>query len=272
MSQLSPHTPISSPLVVQTPQTPLPQQPALRPAQFPVEVLWTLEDCRHDEDAAPTAANPARPPMDRAIRHADGTTISLEEWNAIRATARQIQSHLFALPIPTDALSRHQSTIRRGRGRKAAPLSKPKRTKTNICTWYLAQWRQGVERLEREHPVVGLCALHWKADHVIGNALMSLTQRGRSGARTDVDESGGDTEGNTDTDNDKCLSVTLSQTRTTQAPILKALRQPRIPSKRRSPPPAEGSSKRRRHGKGKAGPEDRQGKFSHLYIYCSNTV
>jgi hypothetical protein len=75
-----------------------PAQPAIRPSQYPFEVLWLLEGCQQDPTVGVTESNKSRPAMDRAIRHPDGRMVCDVEWNAIKASARLIVHELASLP------------------------------------------------------------------------------------------------------------------------------------------------------------------------------
>lgn len=77
-------------------------QPATRPPEYPLEILWSLEDCKTDPDVNVSKSNVSRPSMERAIRHADGNMITASEWAAIKATARMVKGDLLALPLPRD--------------------------------------------------------------------------------------------------------------------------------------------------------------------------
>src|ERR1700720_2663749 len=83
-------------------------QPTTRLSHYPVEVLWTLKDCKDDPDVRTTSTNTSRPPMEWAIRHEDGTMISLGEWAAIKATAHPVKVELLALPDPRDQRAKGQ--------------------------------------------------------------------------------------------------------------------------------------------------------------------
>jgi len=61
-------------------------QPALHPSQYPVKVLWSLQDYQDDPDVNMPDSNKSCSPMDKAICHTDGRMISTEEWNAIKAS------------------------------------------------------------------------------------------------------------------------------------------------------------------------------------------
>jgi hypothetical protein len=77
-------------------------QPVTRPSNYPVEVLWSLDDCRDDPDIHMSATNTSRPPLEQAIHHSDGTMITTSEWAAIKATARMVKSDLLSLPPSRD--------------------------------------------------------------------------------------------------------------------------------------------------------------------------
>jgi hypothetical protein len=125
-----------------------------RPSQYPVEVLWHLEDCKADEDITATPGNISRPSMLEAIRHQDGRMISSAEYSAIRGSASMIKRELLLLPKPRD---------RRAQGRR--------KTKAYFRTWHPEEWQKALRKLEGQQPLLALCAAHWKADHVIGAAL-----------------------------------------------------------------------------------------------------
>lgn len=76
---------------------PLRPQSAIRPPQYPLKILWTLEDCRDDPTVNVTEANKSCPLMERAVHHADGRMVSTSEYNAIKTLARMIKSELWQL-------------------------------------------------------------------------------------------------------------------------------------------------------------------------------
>ena len=120
-----------------------------------MEVLWTLEDCKHDPNIRMTPSNASRPRMEYAIRHEDGTMISSGEWLVIKATARSVKADLLSLGPPTSTRAKDQ----------------PK-TKIYFRTHFLTQWNAALEKMETQQPLLALCAAHWKADHVLGNTLL----------------------------------------------------------------------------------------------------
>jgi hypothetical protein len=143
-------------------------QPATRPSRYPVEILWTLEDCKDDPDVRTSPTNMSRPPMEQAIRHTDGTMISLGEWAAIKATGRLVKMDLLSLPLPRD---------RRAKGQK--------KTKTYFRTFYRTEWDAAIDKMESQQPLLALCAAHWKADHVLGNTLLVPIATGDTGDESD---------------------------------------------------------------------------------------
>lgn len=133
-------------------------QPALRPPQYPFEVLWNLEDCQRDADMNLKDANKSRPSMDRAIRHPDGTMISDSEWSAIKASSRRIANELSALP-------------------DSSRQSRMQRTKMFYRTHHAKEWTRAILRLEAEQPLLNLCSSNWKADHVLGNSIQAIRSK-----------------------------------------------------------------------------------------------
>jgi hypothetical protein len=136
----------------------IPTQPALRPPQYPFEVLWNKEDCQQDADINIQDSNKSRPSMDRAVRHPDGTMISDCEWSAIKASARRIANELSALP----------DSFRQARMR---------RTKGYYRTHHARDWTRAILRLEAEQPLLKLCSSNWKADHVLGNSVQAVLSK-----------------------------------------------------------------------------------------------
>jgi hypothetical protein len=133
----------------------LQHQPATRPADYPEEVLWSLEDCKADPNVNVSATNTSRPSMEKAIRHSDGTMITSSEWNAIKVSARAVKADLLSLPPPRDRRAKDQ-----------------KRTKVYFRTYFRHEWDSALAKLEMYQPLVALCSSHWKADHILGNTLL----------------------------------------------------------------------------------------------------
>lgn len=166
-------------------------QPAVRPAEYPVQILWAFEDCKDDPDVGLTPSNPSRPPMERSIRHADGSLISPAEYSSIRASARLVISDLLAIPRPKNRSAR----------------TKP-RTKSYFRAYFPREWQRAVEKLERHQPLLALCTAHWKAEHVIGNALLKKP----SGAYNDEDIDDHDDHDDNDNDNDAGINPSSQTT------------------------------------------------------------
>ena len=133
-------------------------QPAIRPPQYPFEILWNLEDCQHDVDVNLHDSNRSRPSMDRAVRHPDGTMITDVEWSAIRASARRIANELAGL----------QDSTRQ---------AKMRRTKMFYRTHHARDWTNAITRLESEQPLLKLCSSNWKAEHTLGNSIQALLSK-----------------------------------------------------------------------------------------------
>jgi hypothetical protein len=107
--------------------------------------------------------------MERAIRHPDGGMISNGEWSAIKTSARRISEMLCQLEHPCQIRGCHQ----------------PPKTKTYFRKYYPAQWRAAIFELEAEQPLLVLCAANWKAEHVLGNSLLSKATNSTLGIDTD---------------------------------------------------------------------------------------
>jgi hypothetical protein len=139
-------------------------QPAIRPPQYPFEVLWNLEDCRHDADVDVQDSNKSRPSMERAVRRPDGLTISDNEWSAIKASARRIANELSALPV-------------------SARQAKMRRTKMFYRTHHAKEWTSAIMCLEAEQPYLKLCSSNWKAEHVLGNSIQAILAKEKNTTR-----------------------------------------------------------------------------------------
>jgi hypothetical protein len=89
--------------------------------------------------------------MDKALRHEDGSLISAATWQGIRMSAKSaISSYLKGLGSSTEELK-----------------------KTYYCNNHRTAWNKAIQFLEAARPLVGLCANHWKAEHVLSDTLDS---------------------------------------------------------------------------------------------------
>jgi hypothetical protein len=129
---------------------------SVRPAKYPFEVLWNITDCHRDSRACPSKSNPSRPPMQKALRHADGTMLSKNEYGRVLAAARHLSTELLHLK---DSFQ------------KCISLQGP--TRTYFRLFHYTEWMNKINELERLHPLVGLCFDHWKAEQMLGSALLS---------------------------------------------------------------------------------------------------
>ncbi|KAF8809870.1 hypothetical protein BYT27DRAFT_7093271, partial [Phlegmacium glaucopus] len=127
-----------------------PEQPGDRPEKYPEEILWTLADAQADRIVFPgNNTNVSRPPMERALRNEDGSMVSHVSWEIIKVSAKSaIGTYLRKLDV--DAV-----------------------TKKHFRTHHTKEWNNAIAFLEKARPLVGLCAGHWKAEHVLGTVLTS---------------------------------------------------------------------------------------------------
>ncbi|KAM6497289.1 hypothetical protein JOM56_007762 [Amanita muscaria] len=126
-------------------------QPATRPSQYPLTVLWNFEDIPSDAQSKHDRNNPSRPKMKHVIRHEDGTKISRSEWNALRGSGKYM------------------------------------RTQTDFMHDYPALWQETVKNLEAQQPLLALCTNHWKADHLLAYIMRSSKKR-KDGEEDDDDD------------------------------------------------------------------------------------
>ena len=136
-------------------------QPATRPSEYPLEILWNLEDCKDNPDVKISHGNISRPPMEQAVHHLDGTMIMSGEWIAIKVTARMIKANLLALPPPRDKQARDRL-----------------KTKTYYQSFFSKDWDAVLVKMEQHQPLLALCAAHWKADHILSNTLWVKSSAG----------------------------------------------------------------------------------------------
>ncbi|TEB36665.1 hypothetical protein FA13DRAFT_1893070 [Coprinellus micaceus] len=59
------------------------KKPAQRPEELPVTILWKFEDTRSDFDAAPSASNPSRAPLEMILRELDGRVAKREVYTTM---------------------------------------------------------------------------------------------------------------------------------------------------------------------------------------------
>lgn len=97
----------------------------------------------------------SRPPMDRAIRHPDGSMISKGEWSLIVATAHLILNDDLLHLKRRGAPSKHNKAPMKGR--------------TYFKSYFPREWQSAVQKLEQLQPLMALCASHWKAESLLGN-------------------------------------------------------------------------------------------------------
>ena len=85
--------------------------------------------------------------MEKALRNEDGSMISHASWDVIKRSAK--------------------SAI----GTYLRKLDADEVTKRYFRTHHTKEWNNAIAFLEKARPLVGLCAGHWKAEHVLGIVL-----------------------------------------------------------------------------------------------------
>jgi hypothetical protein len=109
-----------------------------------------------------TDSNKHRPKMQLVIRREDGSVISPVEFDNIRRSADMHAKRLIELTTSSSNIP----TLLRG-------SMQP--TKSNIKKWFRAEFNQAILELEAEQKYLRLCSAHWKADTMIGQAFLRLS-------------------------------------------------------------------------------------------------
>jgi hypothetical protein len=148
-----------------------------RPDDIPKGVLWTFSDCKADPTVGMTGPNSSRPNMKIALRNRDGSTIEQGIYQLICGSARLIAKSIL-LPL------------------KPANFAKGASLATHLQTNNPTQWTAAVLQLEKQHPLVGLCAEHWKAKHLLQAVLRYKNKKkgGSGGGGGDDDDDDVDVE------------------------------------------------------------------------------
>jgi hypothetical protein len=121
-----------------------------------VDILWYFDDCWTDKKYGDiiTRANRSRPKMGLAVRRVDGTKVSSNEAKDMREYASTVITKLIDRIGPD-------------------PRVNPKMlTKTLIKSLFYDEFRRAMLELEAEKKELRLCAGHWKAEVMLGQALL----------------------------------------------------------------------------------------------------
>ena len=139
----------------------------MRPESYKHSVLWNIEDCQ--EHGLVTEKNMSRPPMEKCIRNSEGNTISTSEYNAIKATARMLVNiHLVPLGTPADPAARGKT-----------------KTRTYYKKYFLQNFKDVLDKLEAQEPLLTLCAARWKAEHIVANCLTAIVDAEKAAKKKD---------------------------------------------------------------------------------------
>ena len=129
---------------------------AMRPESYDHCVLWTIDDCQHYRLV--TEKNASRPPMEKCVCNGQGETISASKFNAIKMTARMlINIQLVPLGTPADPAAKMMM-----------------KTKKYYKKYFLQNFKDVLDKLEAQEPLLALCTAHWKAEHILTNCLTAI--------------------------------------------------------------------------------------------------
>ncbi|KAH6913246.1 hypothetical protein BKA70DRAFT_1525331 [Coprinopsis sp. MPI-PUGE-AT-0042] len=112
-------------------------------------VIWSIEDARESPLVGMTKANFSRPPMQKAIRHPDGTQLTPSEYRTILGLGKEVIRDLL-LPLPE-------------------PLNwdRKRKTKTYYISHHASAFAKAVQALEQKEILLSYCTGSWKAEHVL---------------------------------------------------------------------------------------------------------
>src|SRR6267378_376129 len=101
--------------------------------------------------------------MEQCIRTTEGEVINASEYNAIKASARMLVNfHLVPLARPADPAAK---TITK--------------TKMYYKKYFIQNYKDVLDKLETQEPLLGLCAGSWKANHIVMNCLQAIVDHER---------------------------------------------------------------------------------------------
>jgi hypothetical protein len=154
------------------------EPPRRRPENIPFAVFWKPRDWHGDPKFAKArASNPARPPIRKVIRNQLGHELSSERFSSIRAGARDQARKLYELL--SDTVRSDASGYVKNNDIEAAAGA----CKTWVKSQHLGKWEEAIRVLEKNHEELRLCSDSWKADHLLGQALLAVNKKERKNAR-----------------------------------------------------------------------------------------
>lgn len=139
-------------------------QPVVRPAVYPEEVLWNHEDIKRCPGVKLSTHNQSRPPAQQCLRTPTGTIISDTQWKDIKRSVSIIIRDVLA-PLT-----------------ERSPLNAPYRKNYFQKNWP-REWEEALAKIEDRQPILKLCSFHWKSELVLthGLDLSKLGRKAKSG-------------------------------------------------------------------------------------------
>jgi hypothetical protein len=128
-----------------------------------------------------------------ALRHEDGGLVDIEHYKEIRASGQALVKNMLFKSIPKDRAYQYRPHT--------------KKFFMDVCR---DTWNKAVHQYETEHPLLKLCAGHWKAEHMLGSILLSKKSKaeGRSKAEQSLVSATDDSD-TEDSDTEACQQVTV---------------------------------------------------------------
>jgi hypothetical protein len=107
--------------------------------------------------------------MEKCIRNTQGESISTSEYNAIKTTARMLVNiHLVPLGTPADPAARAKT-----------------KTRTYYKKYFFQNFKNVLDKLEDQEPILTLCATRWKAEHIVANCLTAIVDAEKATKKKD---------------------------------------------------------------------------------------
>ena len=145
------------------------EPPSIMPDFLPKSVLWYANDSKTDNLYGPiyVKGNNSRPRMQLAVRRPNGDILSHHEFANIREfsdlVVRELLDKIHSANCDEEVVSM---------------------TKSAFKSKFYTKYRQAILKLEAAHPILRLCAGHWKAETMIGQSFLRRSGEGKSSKAT----------------------------------------------------------------------------------------
>ena len=115
---------------------------------FTKDILWTFADCKANMTVGMSKDNASRPNMQLAMQNENGTILRQGVYELIRSSAQMITTSIL-VPLLPHNIPKHFCLVQ------------------FFHINHLQAWTNAILQLEKQHPLIALCAEHWKAKHIL---------------------------------------------------------------------------------------------------------